>query len=177
MWKGNNSWKTWSSPKYWPVTRWPLVVHNWYRQLNHFLIGVCCQVQLALTLTPAPALTEALALGWTPGASRVHSALLLACWFTVPGGCTLIHFPSQFAHKAPQKPSSSNIFALWFPEESLKKNKPPCSLHLFQLTCSGPVGLLWSQWLRKNQWAVVSLDVPFPPTSPAGIKQGGVRRG
>lgn len=108
------------------VTWWPLVVH--------WRLTQTAQSFPYRRVLPGPAgfdintrlwLTEALALGWAPGASTVHSALLLACWFTVPGGRSLIHFPSQFAHRAPRKPSSSNIFALWFPEEPMKKNKPP----------------------------------------------------
>lgn len=115
-----------SCPKCWAVTRWPLVVH--------WRLTQTAQSFPYRRVLPGPAgfdintrlwLTEALALGWAPGASTVHSALLLACWFTVPGGRSLIHFPSQFAHRAPRKPSSSNIFALWFPEEPMKKNKPP----------------------------------------------------
>lgn len=130
--------KTWSSPKGWPVTWWPLVVH--------WRLTQTAQSFPYRHVLPSPAgfdintrlwLTEALALGWAPGASTVHSALLLACWFTVPGGRSLIHFPSQFAHRAPRKPSSSNIFALWFPEEQLKKNKPP-------LTAPVPVNVQWA---------------------------------
>lgn len=94
----------WSSPKRRPVTWWPLVVH--------WRLTQTAQSFPYRRVLPGPAgfdintrlwLTEALALGWAPGASTVHSALLLACWFTVPGGCSLIHFPSQFAHRAPQK--------------------------------------------------------------------------
>ena len=128
IWKRNLGEKSppWSSPKRCPVTWWPLVVHRRLTQT--------AQSFPYRRVLPGPAgfdintrfwLTEALALGWAPGASTVHSALLLACWFTVPGGRSLIHFPSQFAHRAPRKPSSSNIFALWFPEEPMKKNKPP----------------------------------------------------
>lgn len=158
----------WSSPKChcWPMTWWPLVVRWWLTQT--------AQSFPYRRVLPGPAgfdintrlwLTEAPALGWTPGASTVHSALLLACWFTVPGGCSLIHFPSQFAHRAPQKPSSSNIFALWFPEEPMKKNKPP-------LTAPVPVNvqralcLLWPRRLGKSRGPPchkVHVDLPFPP--------------
>lgn len=126
-------------------------------------------------------LTEALALGRAPGASALHSALLLACWFTVPGGCLLIHFPSQFAHRAPRKPSSSNIFALWFPEEPMKKNKASRSLHLFQLMCTGPVSFLCSRPPGEEQRAAVS-QAPCgcsisPTASQAGTRRGAAARG
>lgn len=114
------------SPKHWPVTWWPLVVHwRLTQRAQSFPYRRVLPGPAGFDINTRLWLTEALALGWAPGASTVHSALLLACWFTVPGGCSLIHFPSQFAHRAPRKPSSSNIFALWFPEEPMKKNKPP----------------------------------------------------
>lgn len=164
----------WSSPKCWPVTWWPLVVH-------------CRLTQTAQSfpyrrVLPGPAgfdintrlwLTEALALGWAPGASTVHSALLLACWFTVPGGRSLIHFPSQFAHRAPQKPSSCNIFALWFPEEPMKKNKPPLTAPVPVNVQRGRVGLLWSRRLGKSaEGAAVSQSPCGSSISPDRAQTG-----
>lgn len=109
-----------------PVTRWPLAAHwRLTRTAQSFPYRRVLPGPAGFDINTGLWLTEALALGWAPGASTVHSALLLACWFTVPGGRSLIHFPSQFAHRAPRKRSSSNIFALWFPEEPMKKNKPP----------------------------------------------------
>lgn len=143
--------------KCWAVTWWPLVVlWRLTRTAQSFPYRLVLPGPAGFDINTSLWLTEALALGWAPGASAVHSALLLACWFTVPGGCLLIHFPSQFAHRAPRKPSSSNIFALWFPEEPMKKNKASRSLHLFQLMCGGPVSLLWSRPLGGKQRAAVS---------------------
>lgn len=158
-----------------PVTWWPLVAHRRLTQTaQSFPYRRALPGPAGFDINTRLWLTEALALGWAPGASTVHSALLLACWFTVPGGRSLIHFPSQFAHRAPRKPSSSNIFALWFPEEPRKKNKPH-SLHLFQLMCSGPVGLLWSgrQGNRRGpRCHRLHVDLPFPP-GPIGTEQHG----
>lgn len=63
----------------------------------------------------------------------------------------------------------------------MKKNKASLSLHLFQLMCGGPVSLLWSRPLGGKQRAAVS-QAPcgcsiFPPSSPAGSKQGAAGRG
>lgn len=149
-----------------PVTWWPLVVQWWLTQT--------AQSFPYRRVLPGPAgfdintrlwLTEALALGWAPGASTVHSALLLACWFTVPGGRSLIHFPSQFAHRAPQNRPPA-IYLLYDFLRSQWRKTSPHSLHLFQLMCCGPVGLLWSRWLGKSRgplWHELHVDLPFPP--------------
>lgn len=90
--------------KCWPVTWWPLVVlWRLKRAAQSFPYRLVLPAPAGFDINTSLWLTEALALGWAPGASAVHSALLLACWFTVPGGCLLIHFPSQFAHRAPRK--------------------------------------------------------------------------
>lgn len=87
-----------------PVTWWPLVVlWRLTRAAQSFPYMLVLPAPAGFDINTSLWLTEALALGWAPGASAVHSALLLACWFTVPGGCLLIHFPSQFAHRAPRK--------------------------------------------------------------------------
>lgn len=62
-----------------------------------------CQPQLALTLTPGRDWQRPWPWVGPLELSTVHSTLLFACWFTALGGRALIHFPSQFAHRAPWK--------------------------------------------------------------------------
>lgn len=47
----------------------------------------------------------------------------------------------------------------------MKKKQGPLSLHLFELMCSGPVGLFWSSRLgKKALWChKLNVDLPFPP--------------
>lgn len=177
-WKENNK-KRQVPSKPCTVTGWPLVVHWWLTQtVQSFPYRRVLPGPAGFDINTKLWWTEALALGWAPGAPTVHSALLLACWFTVPSGCSLIHFPSQFAHRAPRKPSSSNIFALWFPEESMKKNKPP-------LTAPVPVNVQRAgrpplvSALREQQRAAVSqapcgssisLLPPLPPPANWSIR-------
>lgn len=159
-----------SSTKHWPVTGWPLVVcWRLTQTAQSFPYRRLLPGPAGFDINTSPWLTEALALGWAPGASPVHSALLLACWFTVPSGCSLIHFPSQFAHRAPRKPSSCNIFALWFPEEPVKKNKPPLTAPVpvnVQRAARPPLVSATGEKSRGPRCHRLHVDLPFPTPSP-----------
>lgn len=90
-------------------------------------------------------------------------------------------FPLSVCSQGTPKTVLSNIFALWFPEEPMKKNKASRSLHLFQLMCSRPVSLLWSCPLGEKQRAAVS-QAPCGcsislTSSQAGTAQGAAGRG
>lgn len=155
------------------MTWWPLVEHRRLTQTaQSFPYRHVLPSAAGFDINTRLWLTEALALGRALGAPTVHSALLLACWFTVPGGCSLIHFPSQFAHRAPRKPSSSNIFALWFPEEPMKKNKSP-------LAAPVPVNVQWTRRPplvlpagEKGRCVTGSMWIfHFPPASLVGTQQ------
>lgn len=126
------------------------------RELNHFLRASRLPAPAGFDIKAAPWLTGALSLAvpWRHG--RVYSNPPLLCWFTVPVGQLLIHFPSPFAHRVPQKPSFSNIFGLWFPQEPRKKNT--VVVHLLDLTCWG----LFSQEGTERK----SVRAPKPSGAP-----------
>lgn len=70
-----------------------------------------------------PWLTEALALGWIPGVSKVHSALLLPVDLLFSVATRWSISPLSLLTGQPEKLSPSNIFALWFPKELIKKKQ------------------------------------------------------
>lgn len=152
------------------MTWWPLVVHWRLTQTaQSFPYRRALPGPAGFDINTRLWLTEALALGRAPGAFTVHSALLLACWFTVPGGRSLIHFPSQFAHRAPRKNRPPAIYLLYDFLRSQWRKTSPRSLHLFQLMCSRPPLVLVTG--EKPQCHKFHVDLPSPPPGTVRTKQ------
>lgn len=107
---------------------------NWQRQLNHFHPSLKLPDPAGFDINTRPWLTEALALGWIPGVSKVHSALLLPVDLLFSVATRWSISPLSLLTGQPEKLSPSNIFALWFPKKLIKKKKTQAFvLHLFRL--------------------------------------------
>lgn len=152
-----NSKTFWVPQKSGPVTRWPLVVHRRLTQI--------AQSFPYRRILPSPAgfdintrlwLTEAPALGWAPGG--LHStfnspfSLLIYC----PRWPLVDPFPLSVCSQGTPKtvPQQYICFMISWGADGGKTS--PHSPHLFQLMCSGPVGLLWSCRQGKRACGVTS---------------------
>lgn len=119
------------------VTWWPLLeLKQLTKTAQSFPPILMLPDPAGFDINTRPWLTT-LALGWIPGVSKVHWALLLPVDLLFSVATRWSISPLSLLTGQPENLSPSNIFALWFPKELIKKKqKKNFFLHLFRLMCA-----------------------------------------